>query len=48
LGLILLGLIGIIVPHRLVFGILFIVQFSLTAYATAEGSVRHSVSNCPR
>lgn len=39
-GLLLLGLITIVVPYRLAFAILYIVQFSLTAYAAKEGSVR--------
>lgn len=47
LGLLLLGLIGIVVPHRLAFGILFVVQFSLTSHASTEGSVRVVASSCP-
>ncbi|KLT39748.1 hypothetical protein CC85DRAFT_180757 [Cutaneotrichosporon oleaginosum] len=40
LGLALLTLIAIGVPHRLVFGVLYVVQFSLTAYAAEAGPVR--------
>lgn len=42
LGALVLGLIGFAIPYRLVFGILLLLQFTLTAYASAEGSVRVS------
>ncbi|BEJ14767.1 hypothetical protein CspHIS471_0405340 [Cutaneotrichosporon sp. HIS471] len=38
LGLLVLGLISFVIPYRLAFGILFLFQFTLTAYASAEGS----------
>ncbi|BEI99503.1 hypothetical protein CcaverHIS631_0405460 [Cutaneotrichosporon cavernicola] len=38
LGLLVLGLIRFVIPYRLAFGILFLFQFTLTAYASAEGS----------